>query len=64
MSEPAPEPPRVPLGKPLEWTDADLDALAEVSPQDVLEAQAWVNTHASETGKALWEARPAEEEQG
>ena len=33
---------RVPLGKPLEWSDDDLDALSEVSPQDIPEAQgAW-----------------------
>lgn len=64
MSEPAPAAPRVPLGPPLEWTDADLDALSEVSPQDVLEAQQWVVEHADETGRALWEAKPQEEEQG
>jgi hypothetical protein len=27
-------------GKPLAWSDADLDALSQVSPQDIAEAQA------------------------
>jgi hypothetical protein len=30
----------VPLGKPLAWTEAAVDALSQVSPQDVAEAQA------------------------
>ncbi len=52
---------RVPLGESLAWTDQDLDALSEVSDQDVLEAQNWVKTNAEPEGAALWEATPQDE---
>lgn len=41
---PQPKPKRVPLGQEIEWTDADLDQLAEVKPADVKHALAlWRN---------------------
>jgi hypothetical protein len=52
---------RVPLGAPLDRTDEELDALAEVSLQDLEETQALVRKNATELGRALWEAPPADE---
>jgi hypothetical protein len=60
MSAPVSQPPKVPLGHPLNWTDDDLDKLAEVSPQDVAEAEGWVRTNATPEDAALWEAKPEE----
>jgi hypothetical protein len=56
MSHPVPQPPKVPLGQPLDWSDEDLDKLAEVSPQDVAEAQGWVRQNSTSEDAALWEA--------
>lgn len=35
----ADEPKKVPLGKPLELTDAELDELAKVTPEDIQRAR-------------------------
>lgn len=65
MSEPKQQPEaapkQVPLGKPLEWSEKDLDALAEVTPADVAEAEAWAERNARPKEKGLWKARPTEE---
>lgn len=50
------------LGEPLRWSEEELDALSEVTPQDVVDAQASVRQHATQEGAALWEAVPAEDE--
>jgi hypothetical protein len=52
---------RVPLGAPLQWTDADLDALSVVSEQDVLDAQSFAAQHGSPEFQALLNAEPEEE---
>lgn len=52
---------RVPLGKALDLSDEDLDRLAEVTPQDILNAQAWVTEHATPADAALWEAKAEDE---
>lgn len=52
---------RVPLGEPLAWTDEDLDRMAEVSVQDVQEAQAFVKRHAG-PDMGLWDAAPVTED--
>jgi hypothetical protein len=49
-------------GAALEWTEADLDALSQVSPQDVAEAQAWVSAHADPLGEQLWNAETVDED--
>jgi hypothetical protein len=52
---------RVPLGAPLEWGEADLDALSAVSEQDLVDAQAWSAQHGSPEFQALLNADPEEE---
>jgi hypothetical protein len=61
--QPPQSPRRVPLGEPLDWTPEEMDALAEVSPQDVAESQAWVGRNADSKTRGLWEAQAKEEEQ-
>ena len=58
--QPEPEK-RVPLGEPLDLSDEDLDRLAEVTPQDVLNAQQWVRDNATPADAAFWEAKPDDE---
>jgi hypothetical protein len=60
---PQPPPARVPLGEPLAWTDADLDALSEVSAQDISAAQRWAARNADEEDAGLWTAEEKEEEE-
>lgn len=50
------EPKRVPLGKALDLTEADLDALAEVTPADIIEIKRQVERDATPTGRGLWNA--------
>lgn len=49
----------IPLGRPLETTDAALDLAALVSPADVEEAQADAARYMPPLGRALLEATPA-----
>lgn len=53
-------PPRVPLGPPLPWSDADLDALSEITPEDVSAAQGWVERNATTSGRRLWAGEEVE----
>lgn len=46
---------RVPLGKRL--TAQELDELAEMTPEQIAEVQAWWNRVATPTGRALLNAR-------
>lgn len=58
-------PPRnsVPLGKPLELTDAELDQLSEITPADIEKAKAfWRNTAPPEF-ETLLDALPVEEDE-
>lgn len=48
---------RKPLGTARPLTDADLDRLAEVTEQDLQDAAAWVDNHASLAGVSLWNAK-------
>jgi hypothetical protein len=59
MSDPSP---RVPLGQPIPWTDADLDALADVTAADVAAAKGWVDANASTQAQRLWDAKSEEAE--
>lgn len=36
-----PEPRRVPLGKPLDWSDQQVEEQSQVTPQDIEEARVW-----------------------
>lgn len=52
---------RVPIGKPLEWSEEDLDALSEVSAQDITEAQAAWRKDAPADFRDLLDATPADD---
>lgn len=57
-----PDPKKVPLGKPLELTDEQLDQLAEVTPTDIEKAKVFWRTHAPKEFKTLLDAQTIEEE--
>lgn len=50
-----PDEPKVPLGKPLDLTDAELDALAKVTPEDVRKERETWNKQAPEKFDGLLE---------
>lgn len=54
---------RVPLGKPLQLTDEQLDQLAEVTPGDIEKAKAFWRAHAPAEFERLLDAQPVEEEE-
>ena len=55
-------PPRRARGKTKRWTDADLDKLAEVTPDDIDAAQdAWVRHGHRDAYGRLLDAEPEEE---
>lgn len=49
---------RKPLGKPIEWTDADLDALSNITEADIIEAGQWWKQNAPKKYKNLLNANP------
>ncbi len=49
---------RVPLGKPLDLSDEELDDLSEISPQDIAEAQAAWRRDAPPEFRDLLDAKP------
>jgi len=53
----------VPLGKPLDLTDKQLDVLAEVAPADIEKAKAAWRANAPKEFKTLLDAQPVDEEQ-
>lgn len=55
-------PKKVPLGKPLDLTDEQLDQLAEVTPADIEKAKVFWRTHAPEKFRDLLDAETVEEE--
>lgn len=54
---------KVPLGKPLPLTDEWLDELAQVTPADILKAQAFWRAHAPEEFKDLLDAQTEEDQE-
>jgi hypothetical protein len=52
-----PKTPKVKLGKPLEWTDEMLDEMAQVTPADIAQAQAFWRNNAPERFKTLLDAQ-------
>lgn len=50
----------VPLGDALNWSEAELDALSEVTPGDVLAAQTRWRQDAPDAAKSLLDAEPRE----
>jgi hypothetical protein len=59
MSQPQPK--RQPLGKPIVWDDATLDALSVITPEDVEAGRQWWNRNAPAERGALLDATPEEE---
>jgi len=57
----APEPKRVPLGKPLGWSDEDMDALATITPEDVERAKVAWRQHSPRQFRDLLDAVPDDE---
>jgi hypothetical protein len=53
---------RVPLGKPIEWTDVELDALSQVTPSDIENAKQAVKK-ASPLLAKLMDAKPTDREE-
>jgi hypothetical protein len=53
---------KVPLGKPLELTDEQLDALAQVTPADIEKAKVAWRSNAPEKFKTLLDAQTIDEE--
>lgn len=47
-----------PQRTPIEWTDADLDALSTITPQDTEEARAWWKRNADPQYRELLDAEP------
>jgi hypothetical protein len=58
------QPRKVPLGQPLEWSDADLDTLSQISPQDVQAAQQRWRNVAPTRYRNLLDAVPVEDDAG
>jgi hypothetical protein len=52
---------KVPLGKPLDLSDEDLDELAEITPADIVEAQSRWREDAPAEFKNLLDAEPTDE---
>lgn len=52
---------RKPLGNPIDYTDADLDTLADITPADILNADALWQTEAPAPYKKLLHAEKQEE---
>jgi len=57
-----PDPKKVPLGKPLELTDEQLDQLSEVTPADIEKAKVFWRSNAPEEFKDLLDAQIIDEE--
>lgn len=56
------EPKKIPIGKPLDLTDEQLDELAEVTPADIVRAKVFWRTHAPEEFEDLLDAETIDEE--
>lgn len=54
-------PPKVPLGKPLQLTDEELDILAEVTPEDIEKAKKFWRKNAPAKFKNLLDAEETTE---
>ena len=54
---------KIPLGKPLQLTDEQLEELAQIMPADIEKARAFWRAHAPEGFEDLLDAQPEEGEQ-
>lgn len=55
--KPKPTPPRKPLGKAIQHTDAELEQLAQVTPADIEEAGAFWRANAPKRYQGLLDAK-------
>lgn len=60
MQQPKPQPKRVPLGEPIDWTDADIEQMSQVSQADVKHALALWRNDAPAGFKDLLDAEVSE----
>ncbi len=60
---PAAQPPkkRVPLGKPIQHSDQELDELSQITPADIEAAKVFWRKHAPAKTKKLLDAVPADD---
>lgn len=58
-----PDPKKVPLGKPLELTDEQLEQLSEVTPADIEKAKVSWRSNAPEKFKDLLDAQTVESDE-
>ena len=49
------------VGKPIEWSDADIDRLAEITPEDTASAKATYRRLAPKKAKRLLDAKQADD---
>jgi hypothetical protein len=49
------------VGKPLEWSDAEIDRLAQITPEDTASAKATYRRLAPKKAKRLLDAKKADE---
>ena len=54
---------KIPLGKPLELTDEQLDQLAQVTPTDIEKAKVFWRAHAPEELQDLLDAQLVDDEE-
>ena len=54
-------PPKIPLGKPLQLTDEELDAMAEITPEDIEKTKKLWRKVAPDKYKDLLDATPVED---
>ena len=53
---------RDPKRRAIPWTDADLDRLAEITPEAVEESRAWWHRHAPARYRELLDATPEDDQ--
>ncbi len=54
---------RVPLGKPLELTDEQLDEMAQITPTDIEKAKAFWRNNAPDESKTLLDAETVDDKE-
>lgn len=58
MNEPESPAPRKPLGDALQWTDAEIESMSQITDKDIELAKRWWEKHAPENAKRLLDAKP------
>lgn len=58
MNEPESPTPRKPLGDARQWTDAEIEAMSQITDEDIELAKRWWEKHAPDKAKRLLDAKP------